>query len=119
MHAFRIGLVTLGAAWLVVALGREIRLGLRTGSMAYGRRRWQCARSLHPVGFWALAVLFAAMIAAIAVAWWMLVAPSLLQGLATYAPDGRRSSGAGAPGSVSRAHVLLESAHGGSHGMPS
>ena len=86
MHMLRLALITVGCLWLAYSLCREIHLGLTTGSVAYGRRRWHCARAAHPLGFWSLIIVFGGMVVALAFAWGTLVAPSLIQSLIILVP---------------------------------
>jgi hypothetical protein len=62
MHALRLAFVTLTIGLLCAHLGREVVVGLRTGSIRYAGG-FKCKRAERPTLFWSLVALFSMFIA--------------------------------------------------------
>ncbi len=77
MHALRLLLITLVCVGLAYLLTREIVAGLKSGKIAYSRKRLYCHRSKNPLGFWLLVGLFSGIIVMSLAAWLWVVWPSV------------------------------------------
>ena len=73
MHALRLLLVTLVCLGLAYFLTREIVAGLKSGKIAYSRKRRFCHRAQNPIGFWLLVGLFSGIIVMSLAAWFKVV----------------------------------------------
>lgn len=65
----RLVVVTAVAGWLVWFLGATVIQGIRTGAIRHTDSIRACRRGTNPVGFWALVLLFSALIVGIGSVW--------------------------------------------------